>query len=95
MRWTPPGGCCGGSGRKMAQDFQLELTRGKRAQGRTYVDPKAGDELFGPAAEAFIMSGALHASPDSQAAYLSTYRANIASRFAGRTLAQMATAAAA
>jgi hypothetical protein len=57
-----------GSGRKKAQDFQLELTRGKRAQGRTYVDPKAGDELFGPAAEAFIMSGALHANRDSRAA---------------------------
>jgi hypothetical protein len=84
-----------GSGRKKAQDFQLELTRGKRAQGRTYVDPKAGDELFGPAAEAFIMSGALHANRDSRAAYLSTYRANIAGKFAGRTLAQMATAAAA
>ncbi len=84
-----------GSGLKKAQDFQLELTRGKRAQGRTYVDPKAGDELFGPAAEAFIMSGALHASPDSRAAYLSTYRANIAGKFAGRTLAQMATSAAA
>jgi hypothetical protein len=84
-----------GSGLKKAQDFQLELTRGKRAQGRTYVDPKAGDELFGPAAEAFIMSGALHASRDSRAAYLSTFRANIAARFGGRTLAQMATAGAA
>jgi hypothetical protein len=38
-----------GTGLKKAQDFQLELTRGKRAQGRTYVDPKAGNELFGPA----------------------------------------------
>jgi len=71
-----------GTGLKKAQDFQLELTRGKRAQGKTYVDPKAGNELFGPAAEAFIMSGALHASRDSRAAYLSTYRATIAARFA-------------
>ena len=47
-----------GSGLKKAQDFQLELTRGKRAQGKTYVDPRAGNELFGPAAEAFIMSSA-------------------------------------
>jgi hypothetical protein len=46
-----------GTGLK-ARDFQLELTRDKRAQGRTYVDPKAGNELFGPAAEAFIASGA-------------------------------------
>ncbi len=49
-----------GSGLKKARDFQLELTRGKRAQGRTYVDPAAGNELFGPAAEAFIMSPALN-----------------------------------
>jgi hypothetical protein len=40
-----------GTGLKKAQDFQLELTRGKRAQGKTYVDPKAGNELFGAAAE--------------------------------------------
>lgn len=46
-----------GTGLRKARDFQLELTRGKRAQGSTYVDPKAGAELFGPAAEAFIMSG--------------------------------------
>ncbi|HEY6790235.1 MAG TPA: hypothetical protein VI365_23300, partial [Trebonia sp.] len=84
-----------GSGLKKAQDFQLELTRGKRAQGKTYVDPKAGNELFGSACEAFIMSPALHASADSRARYLSNYRANIKTLFAQRTLAQMATQAAA
>ena len=80
-----------GTGLKKAQDFQLELTRGKRAQGKTYVDPKAGNELFGPAAEAFIMSPALEANADSRATYLSYYRASIKARFARRTLAQMAT----
>ena len=79
-----------GTGLKKAQDFQLELTRGKRAQGKTYVDPKAGNELFGAAAEAFIMSGALEANADSRATYLSNYRASIKDRFAHRTLAQMA-----
>ncbi len=29
-----------GTGLKKAQDFQLELTRGKRAQGKTYIDPR-------------------------------------------------------
>jgi hypothetical protein len=58
-----------GTGLKKAQDFQLELTRGKRAQGKTYVDPRAGDELFGAAAEAFIMSPALDASGDSRNTY--------------------------
>jgi hypothetical protein len=84
-----------GTGLKKAQDFQLELTRGKRAQGKTYVDPKAGAGLFGPACEAFIMSGALDASADTRALYLSTYRANVRGLFAHRTLAQMTTQAAA
>jgi hypothetical protein len=76
---------------KKAQDSQLELTRGKRAQGRTYVDPKAGNELFGTAAETFIMSSALDASAESRTSYLGCYRANVKERFARRTLAQMAT----
>jgi integrase len=84
-----------GTGLRKAQDFQLELTRGKRAQGKTYVDPAAGNELFGPAAEAFIRSPALQASADSRAAYLSNYRTSIKKLFAHRTLAQMATAQAA
>src|SRR5260370_343669 len=84
-----------GTGLKKAQDFQLELTRGKRAQGKTYVDPKAGSELFGPACEAFIMSPALNAGEGSRGNYLSNYRNSARDRFAGRTLAQMATAQAA
>jgi len=80
-----------GSGLKKARDFQLELTRGKRAQGKTYVDPKAGNELFGTAAEAFIMSSGLDASAESRASYLGNYRTNVKERFAHRTLAQMAT----
>lgn len=84
-----------GTGLKKAQDFQLELTRGKRAQGRTYVDPRAGNELFGPAAETFIASSALDAGADTRAGYLSCYRTNIGELFARRTLAQMATAQAA
>jgi integrase len=82
-----------GTGLKKAQDFQLELTRGKRAQGKTYVDPKAGSELFGPAAEAFIMSGAIQANQGSRDLYMSNYRANVKGLFAHRTLAQMATQA--
>jgi hypothetical protein len=41
-----------GAGLKKAQDFQPKLTRGKGAQGKTYVDPKAGNELFGAASPA-------------------------------------------
>ncbi len=79
-----------GTGLNKAQDFQLELTRGKRAQGKTYVDPRAGNQLFGPAAEAFIASSALDAGPDTRAGYRSCYRSNIGERFGRRTLAQMA-----
>jgi Phage integrase family len=84
-----------GTGLKKAQDFQLELTRGKRAQGKTYVDPKAGSELFGAAAEAFIMSSAVEANADSRSTYLSNFRTNLKGRFGRRTLAQMATGQAA
>ena len=41
-----------GTGLKKAQDFQLELTRGKRAQGKTYTDPKLAEESFMDCAEA-------------------------------------------
>jgi Phage integrase family len=84
-----------GTGLKKARDFQLELTRGKRAQGKTYVDPAAGSELFGTACEAFIMSGAIQASADSRELYMSNYRAKIRGLFGHRTLAQMSTQAAA
>jgi hypothetical protein len=73
----------------------LALTRGKRAQGKTYVDPAAGSELFGAACEAFIMSSAIQASPDSRELYMSNYRAKIRGLFAHRTLAQMSTQVAA
>jgi hypothetical protein len=66
-----------GTGLKKARDFQLELTRGKRAQGKTYVDPAAGSEPFGPAAESFIKSPALQAGPASRELYMSNYRSTI------------------
>jgi hypothetical protein len=84
------------TGLKKAQDFQLELNRNKRAQGKTYVDPAAGNELFGPAAEASIAkSPAIEAGQESRRAYLSNYRNSLRPVFAGRTLAQMASQAAA
>ena len=55
------------------------------------MDPKAGNELFSPAAGAFIMSGALEANADSRATHASNYRTSIKDRFAHRTLAQMST----
>ena len=44
-----------GTGLRKAQDAQLELTRGKRAEGQTYVTPSAGRDNFGDACTAFII----------------------------------------
>lgn len=46
------------------------------------MDPKAGNQLFGIAAEAFMASSALDAGPDTRAGYLSCYRGNIKERLA-------------
>jgi hypothetical protein len=47
-----------GTGLKKAQDFQLELTRGKRAQGKTYTDPKLAEESFMANAVQFVAKSA-------------------------------------
>lgn len=85
-----------GTGLKKAQDFQLELTRGKRAQGRTYTDPKRAEESFMDNAGEFIATSArLKANPKTRKDYLGILSGDIAKAFGDRTLAQMATAAAA
>ena len=43
-----------GTGLRKAQDAQLELTRGKRAEGQTYIAPTGAKDNFGEACEAFI-----------------------------------------
>jgi hypothetical protein len=61
----------GGSGMKEARDFQLELTRGKRAQGKTYTDPKRAEESFMANAEQFILTSArIKAGRQSRKNYL-------------------------
>ena len=86
-----------GSGLGKARDFQLELTRGKRAQGRTYTDPKAAEEPFMDCAARFIMkSSRLRASEDTRRrSYMSLLTGDIKKAFGDRTLGQMATEAAA
>jgi Phage integrase family len=81
-----------GTGLKKAQDFQLELTRGKRAQGKTYTDPKLAGESFMACAGQFIRTSArLKASERTRRVYLGLLHGDIAQAFSGRTLAQMAT----
>ncbi|MBO0805467.1 MAG: hypothetical protein J2P25_20620, partial [Nocardiopsaceae bacterium] len=85
-----------GSGLAKARDFQLELTRGKRAQGKTYTDPKRAEEPFTEHAAQFIKASArLTAGENSRKTYQGILRGDIAKAFGDRTLAQMATAGAA
>ena len=65
-----------GSGLKKAQDAQLELTRGKRAEGQTYIAPKGGNASFGEAAENYIAR--LAVSDRTRESYRSNYRTHVA-----------------
>jgi hypothetical protein len=77
-----------GSGLRKAQDFQLELTRGKRAEGKTYVDPAAGKAGFDAAAVTFIEN--LPVGDRTRELYRSVHRNHVRPVFAGKTLAQAA-----
>jgi integrase len=77
-----------GSGLRKAQDFQLELTRGKRAQGRTYVDPKAGNAPFGEAAETYI--GNQPVAERTRELLRGVWRNHVKPVFGNKTLAQAA-----
>jgi integrase len=79
-----------GTGLKKAQDAQLELTRGKRAEGQTFIAPKGGSANFGDAAERCISHMAV--SERSREAYLSNYRNHVRPVFGHKTIAQVAIA---
>ncbi len=78
-----------GSGRKLAQDFQLKLTLDKRAGEKTFPDyGKSSRANFGDAAEAFISH--MPVGDHTKETYLSTYRNHVKPVFGDRTLAQVA-----
>ncbi len=78
-----------------AQRFQNDLTNGKAAQGKLFIDPAQGNALFGKLAEAVIKGSArFEASANTRAGYLGFYRKHIAPVYAARTLAWMASGAA-
>lgn len=79
-----------GTGLKKAQDAQLELTRGKRAEGQTYIAPKGGNENFGDAAERFIAHAPVN--DRSRVGYMSNYRNHVRPVFGHMTVAQVAIA---
>ncbi len=78
-----------GSGRKLAQDFQLKLTVDKRSGDVTFAQHgRTGRENFGEAAEAFISR--LPVGDGSKYHYLSVYRKHVRPVFGDMTLAQVA-----
>jgi integrase len=79
-----------GTGLKKAQDAQLELTRGKRAEGQTYIAPTGGKDNFGKACEAFI--AAMACADNTRLTYLGAYSTWVKPAMGHLTLAQAANA---
>jgi len=79
-----------GSGRKLAQDAQLKLAHDKRAEGRTFADPKAGKANFGEACTAFIE--AMACADATRTSYRTVLSKWIAPVMGHMTLAQAARA---
>jgi integrase len=78
-----------GSGKKLAQDFQLKLTVDKRSGDVVFADhSRSGKQNFGEAVEAFISH--LAVTDNSRKSYTSTYRNHVKPVFGARTLAQVA-----
>jgi integrase len=78
-----------GSGKKLAQDFQLKLTVDKRSGDVVFADHgKSGKQNFGEAVEAYISRMAV--GDNSRRAYLTTYRNHVKPVFGDMTLAQVA-----
>ena len=78
-----------GSGRKLAQDFQLKLTVDKRSGDITFASHgRTGRQNFAEAAEAFISR--LPIGENSKHQYRSVYRKHVEPVFGSTTLAQVA-----
>ena len=78
-----------GSGKKLAQDFQLKLTFGKRSGDIVFADHgRSGKQNFGEAVEAYISR--LPVGERSKQAYLTTYRVHVKSVFGDQSLTQVA-----
>jgi len=78
-----------GSGKKLAQDWQLKTTVDKRSGDITFADHgKSGKQNFGEACEHFIAR--MPVSENSRAIYLHSYRTYVQGIFGDKTLAQVA-----
>jgi hypothetical protein len=78
-----------GSGKRLAQDFQLRLTVDKRSGDITFANHgKTGRTDFGSAVEAYISRMAVGESTKTH--YFGNYRTHVKPLFGDRTLAQVA-----
>jgi integrase len=78
-----------GSGKKLAQDFQLKLTVGKRAGDVVFADhSKSGKQNFAEAVEALISHMAVN--DNSKQSYTYVYRNHVKPVFGDKTIAQVA-----
>ena len=78
-----------GSGKKLAQDFQLKLTVDKRSADVTFADHgRTGKANFGEAAEAYLSH--LAVKDVSREHYTDTYRKHVKPVFGDKTLVQVA-----
>jgi integrase len=78
-----------GTGRKLAQDFQLKLTVDKRAGDVVFADHgKSGRQNFGEAVEAHIAR--MPVSEQTRVQYTTAYRNHVKPVFGDRTLFQVA-----
>lgn len=78
-----------GSGKKLAQDFQLKLTVDKRSGDVVFADHgKSGKQNFGEAVEAYISRMAV--GDNSKKSYSATYRNHVKPVFGDKSLAQVA-----
>jgi hypothetical protein len=78
-----------GSGKKLAQDWQLKTTVDKRSGDITFADHgKSGKQNFGEACERFIAR--MQVGDNSRDRYLHSYRTYVQGAFGDKTLAQVA-----
>jgi hypothetical protein len=75
-----------GSGKRRAQDFQLQLTVDKRTGDIIFADHgRTGKTAFGPAVEAYISR--MSVGENTKTHYLGNYRTHVKPVFGDRTLA--------
>jgi integrase len=77
-----------GSGQRKAKDARLKITHDKRADGASFADPRGGQEDFCLAVDTWIDRHPVAES--TRARYRDTARKWVKTKFAGRSVAQVA-----